>query len=83
MFSRRYIAAMQACLTQLDYDPGIIDRREGVFTREMINRLPLPSASTADALPHQRDVEAACGTPGADIKSKMVCIELPFDLRID
>lgn len=96
--NRRHTAAIQACLSELGYDPGIIDGWDGVFTREALNaylfkevhgtaeqidRTPLPSASTSGAIPRQSDVTSVYGTPGPDIVSKLVYITLPFPLRID
>lgn len=95
---RRHTAALQACLHELDYDPGIIDGWYGVFTEEALNaflfkevngtdeqidRTPLSSAAGNSSIPHQNDVEQVYGTPCADIETKLVTIRLPFQLRID
>ncbi|WP_299845858.1 peptidoglycan-binding protein [uncultured Roseovarius sp.] len=95
---RRYVAALQAGLTELEYDPGVIDGWYGVFTEEALNaflyemghdkpevidRTPLQNAPASSDIPHQNDVAAVYGRPGPDIESKLVTIELPFSLKID
>ncbi|WP_458878170.1 M15 family metallopeptidase [Arenibacterium sp. CAU 1754] len=95
---RRETAAAQACLNELGFQAGSVDGWYGVNTEEALNaylfkktngrdeeidRTPLPNPVGAGAIPHQNDVGTVYGTPGADIKSKLVMIELPFDVRID
>ena len=95
---RRLIAAAQACLLHMGYDPGDIDGYMGVNTDEALNRFlykqvhgkeevirrtAMPSAPGSKKIPTQAEVTKYYGRPGSDIRSKLVTIELPFKLRID
>ncbi len=54
---------------------------------EVIKREPLPvaaaSASVSSDIPNQSQVATVYGKPGAQIKSRLQLIELPFKLKID
>lgn len=96
--ARRETAAAQACLNDLGFDAGAVDGWMGVNTEEALNaylfkqtngreeeidRTPLPTPVGGGTIPKQRDVGTVYGTPGSDIKSKLLTVELPFQLRID
>lgn len=96
--ARRRTACAQACLTDLGHNPGKIDGWSGANTSEALNaflfervngkaevveRKPLPTAPTSSSIPRQRDVGTVYGKPGAQIKSRLTMIRLPFKLRID
>jgi len=96
--NRRLVAAMQACLQKLGYEPGTIDGWMGPNTEEALNaflfkkttgkaevipREPLGTAPGGGSIPKQSEVGTVYGTPGPDIEGKLVMIELPFSLRID
>lgn len=97
--ARRHTACAQACLNQLGHDAGLIDGWNGVFTTEALNaflfettngqsevvtRHPVANPTAGNGnIPHQNDVSTYYGNPGDDIKSQLVTIEVPFDLRID
>lgn len=96
--TRRRTACAQACLTDLGHTPGTIDGWIGNNTTEALNaflfkqtngtsevvdRTPLSTAPKSSTIPRQRDVATVYGTPGDQIKSRLVMIKLPFKLRID
>ncbi len=96
--ARRHTACAQACLEELGHAPGTIDGWVGANTTEALNaflfqtingkpeeieRAPLPNAPRVSSIPSQSEVDRVYGTPGAQIKSRLTMIELPFKLRID
>ena len=96
--ARRRVAALQACLNQLKYDPGAVDGWDGVNTLEALNaflfkttngkeevvtRAPVASFTAPSNIPTQDEVEEVYGKPGPQIKSRLHTVKLPFKLRID
>jgi hypothetical protein len=96
--ARRCVAVAQACLHQLGHDPGSVDGWNGVNTTEALNaflfknvngkeesidRSPVPGFTPSGSIPKQSQVDSVYGTPGQQIKSRLVTIKLPFKLRID
>lgn len=53
--------------------------------REIVARLPVSDFAPVSArdLPRQADVGAFYGQPGGEIKSRLMIVKLPFDLRLD
>ncbi|MEM8555792.1 MAG: M15 family metallopeptidase [Pseudomonadota bacterium] len=95
---RRPVGATQACLHKLGFNPGKVDGHTGVNTSEALNaflfkkvngkaeiikRKAIAKAPAPAEIPRQKDVEAVYGTPGDDIKKKLVTFKLPFKLRLD
>ena len=96
--ARRQVAAGQACLDQLGFEPGLVDGWAGVNTTEALNaflfkttngkdevidRTPVDSDLGDPGIPKQSQCDAVYGRPGNEIASRLVMIELPFKLRID
>jgi peptidoglycan hydrolase-like protein with peptidoglycan-binding domain len=96
---RRIVACAQACLDELEYDPGVIDGWEGNNTEEAMNaflfkevngkdevidRAPVSGAAFSSAIPHQNDVGTYYGQPKTpSITANLVTLKLPFKFRID
>lgn len=96
--ARRRVAAVQACLSNLGFEPGAVDGLMGHNTENALRAftvkrvtgkdwsVPRPSAVPApkvDDLPRQRDLAAFYGNPGPEIQSRLVTVDLPYPLRLD
>ncbi|WP_238365124.1 M15 family metallopeptidase [Mesobacterium pallidum] len=96
--ARREVAVAQACLDKLGHDPGAIDGWMGNNTTEALNgflfkqatgkaevidRTPLAAPVGGGSIPTQAEVGRVYGSPGDQIKKRLVTIKLPFSLRID
>lgn len=94
---RRVIGAAQKLLNAMDFEAGSVDGFVGHNTdnalaawryfqihgkREVVERTSLARA-TSGQIPHQNDVEAFYGTPGADIERQLAYAVLPFGMRLD
>lgn len=96
---RRRIAAAQVILTAAGFQPGVIDGYAGHNTREAFAAWSYKSihgkrekiervsqtgyAVEASSLPRQRNVGSFYGRPGAQIKARLVTVDLPYALRLD
>lgn len=95
---RREVAALQAGLHQLGFDPGKVDGWEGVNTTEALNafhfktthgrdevieRKPEPKSIGSGSIPLQKDVGRVYGDPGSQIEGRLKSFKLPFSLRLD
>lgn len=96
---RRLIGAAQKVLNDAGFEAGKVDGYAGHNTinafqqweyaqihgkREVVSRTPRSDYSAGrSGLPKQSQVQSFYGRPGAQIKSRLQTIELPFDLRID
>ncbi|WP_121061376.1 peptidoglycan-binding protein [Chachezhania antarctica] len=96
--NRRLVAALQACLNKLGFEPGTIDGWVGPNTEEALNAFLFKKTTGRDeviprervsgapggaAIPKQSEVAAVYGRPGAEVERRLKTIELPFSLRID
>ncbi len=95
---RRIIAAGQAALALMKFEPGAIDGFMGKNTREafkdfrhmqawgtnrLVPREALPLRPAPASIPTQAQVEQVYGRPGPALEKGLVMITLPFRLRID
>lgn len=96
---RQRVAAVQACLDRLGYEPGVADGLVGHNTRNALEAflhqraygrpLVIPRLSETPAkaikaqLPRQAECDAFYGRPGDQIKARLVTVDLPYSLRLD
>ena len=95
---RKLVGAAQKILNDAGFEAGLVDGYDGHNTRnafeqwqyakihgkrEVVSRAPTGRKVGATDLPRQADVGRFYGRPGAQIKSRLKTIQLPFSLRID
>lgn len=95
---RRQIGAAQAILNRLGYAAGAVDGLEGHNTRNALaawwhktqtgRALSVPRRAASGYtppvdLPKQSECDRVYGTPGGEIKARLVTKALPFAMRID
>lgn len=100
LIERQLVAAVQASLDKLGFEPGVADGLVGHNTRnamtaylhkrDMGQDWKVPRLSDAPKakplksdLPRQADLARFYGTPGDQIKSRLVTVTLPYALRLD
>jgi hypothetical protein len=96
--ARRRVAALQACLAHLGFEPGAVDGLMGHNTENalraflvkretgkdwVVPRLSVVPAPKTDDMPRQRDCASFYGNPGPEVQARLVTVDLPYPLRLD